>query len=638
MESYSLRNYLEICYIIIHNQVKSKAFIDYFKLNYYKFTGDFIKLCEMAPFYGIRILLENNEIAFQVMDEGLFAEKRGKCISFFHRNKTRKNSNISLVGVIGEMILLSEEGLTIENVCELVGCSRSGIRYDLKAARDIIESFNIRIRNIPYRGLIADGNEFDIRLCLTSFFGFSEKSVVITKLLDYVVLEQFSLDLEGFVRFNISHVFANYHILMTNANIARLAQYILIQKGRVSNGKIINIFNLGKIKKEEIIKTQAYLASRSIYRRIYNGCFFGANEEIEVLSLTALILLFQDRLNRDDLAILPSVFNKDTNQLYAVITCCLKEHWNINFEFESDKLVLQDFCFKLNFKRNFGILSYRAFGTYGRQMIYEDNPLLAGILHDIRDNLEKKCNTVIRTPYLNDLTFLIIKQISTEKLEVKKPILSIFSGEGYGKAWAIQQILAKNLSYHFYQSIEIQTDGIRSRIVDENRLTLSDRSAQSEDYLVIDEVDRLLERLHQIKHLLMDKTKISVKDIHKIREDFKTTTADSILKRAHQKIQAKNFKNKLFQKRFNNTLVQIESSFLSKETFIYCGLLKNGLKFENEIVHSYLYVAISMNTISLKLLSEILRLAVKNEIILNAFLDENIEQFVNHRMKYLIEQ
>ena len=59
MQSYRLRNYLEVCHIIIHHEVGEADFMRFFDISHYKYKADLGCMLEMAPNYGIRIYVEN---------------------------------------------------------------------------------------------------------------------------------------------------------------------------------------------------------------------------------------------------------------------------------------------------------------------------------------------------------------------------------------------------------------------------------------------------------------------------------------------------------------------------------------------------------------------------------------------------
>lgn len=624
METYNLKHYLEISYIILQHQVKAKDFVELFKLNYYKFTQDFITLSQMAPYYGIKILLENNELTFEIVDTPLFNEKRGKCISFYHRNKTRKNNNISLVGIIGELILLNNDTLTIDSICENVGCSRSAIRHDLKSTREIIESFEIKVKNQPYRGLVAEGNEFHVRLCLLTFFGFAEKNVVITNLNHIVEINSLDSEMETFVRHQIGNVLTQHHITMSYGYIRKIAQYLLIQKNRVTTGKTLKKLTSKKIPFSTLILSEYFHIAKQMMQTLYNGNVFGENEEAEILSLEILILLFKDVYDsKDDYLFTP--FYRLLQEIKESLKTVLQK-WSLTDSVQEN--ILSDFAKKLVIKDNFQFLAFRAFHVYGRQMIYDENPLLACLLSDMRSELEETLKTTIRTPFLNEMTYFIENQIFLKKLDYERVRIKVFSGESRQKAQMMADILQANLNMRFVESIHVALEQERDLVL-ENEVAIYDRSVLSPNYVVIEELSRILERIPQIEQAIRERVKIKSEPIDKENIEL-FGTFETILQHLCKK---KKHLSRYYEI-YNSIFVILENNSASKETLYRCAALKEPITMQQQTAQYVLFVQFNSMHANLKLHTEIMRMAVKNEEHFQDFMRMDVTSFVQEHVNY----
>ena len=75
MDNIYLRNYIEVCYIIINENVQVQKFISYFYLSNYEYNLDVERIHEIDSSFGIRIHFQTDTIHYDILDEELFRVK-----------------------------------------------------------------------------------------------------------------------------------------------------------------------------------------------------------------------------------------------------------------------------------------------------------------------------------------------------------------------------------------------------------------------------------------------------------------------------------------------------------------------------------------------------------------------------------
>lgn len=622
LENYSLKNYLEICTLIIHHSVKTSDFIERFKLNYYKFSLDFNRISQMAPFYGIHVFIEEKCLTYQIVDEALFLEKRGACVSFYHRNKRRRVNNISLIGTIGEMILQNKDAITIDLICQKVNASRSGLRHDLKTARSIIETYGIQVKNSPYKGLVKKGNEFNIRLALLTFLGFSERQVIIEDWTSSLYHDDFDFKSETVYRYEIEKVFKCFNIQMSNTQKRRLAKYIIIQIGRIKKEGLLNYLDLGQCTFDELMKTTSYQASIQIYQTL--GYSESLNEW-EILSLTLLILVFKEET--DDCDFFASIQEKVDNTV-KLLEDYYQNQWGFILNKEERELLIL-IAKKLCLNACFGFLSFRGFQAFASSQLYDYNPMLYALLHQVHQALNDFFQCTIRKPFLNDLAYLLVKKLNEMKIDYQKVKLYVLSSEGNCKAQLLKQMLENNLDKRYIESICVIQEEEKNQFTQQNQLLIYDRSAFNEQFVVLEDIDHFIPFLEHCKQVIKQKITLQVPSIEKRRIALNEKEIETILR------QCSTLKNeKSFYRVFNGILVVFNPN---QENKIFIGELnKSILVNRKEYASAYLIVYYSLDS-SYRLLSEMIACAVKKEEAFHDFMELSIEDYCNQYCKYLIE-
>ena len=635
MVNYTLKNYLQIGYIIIHNSVEIEDFIEQFKLNYYKFKIDLSKMIEMAPFYGIKIVIQNNRINLRIIDNNLFYERRGKCISFYYRNKTRPNNNISLIGTIGELILSSDKTMTIDQICDVIGCSRSGVRNDLKVAREIIESYGIKIKNQPYHGLIVEGDEYRIRLALLCFSGFLEKSVIINSIkVDSFSINQ-EIQLENFIKKICDDILKRLRISLSIPNIRKISKYILIQRERVFNDKEITHINSRFFSMEELISTPHYQAAEMIYQRVYNDPIFKNNYVMEVISLTILITVFQQlEIDIDHHENCEIVMR--TKGLYNNLTNHIKE-WNVLIENENDKKYLMNYCLNLCLYDNFGFLSFKGFSSYGRRTVLDLNPIKSCIFENVRINISKYLEVIVRSPFMNELIYFMQDKLFDRSVDYDKIQITIMTTEGKRKSEIFANIIKKHLDLTYVKDVVTEPEMSQpyiNRVIAKNEVIITDRSAWQKECIVIEDMDSIFEKKKLIERMFLEAVTIKTDRIKSQRIDFDINNINGLCSLLRK--QSNNEANiNLYKKTYDDVLVLIDNND-NDIVYIHFGYTGTKMRFDQTPIKFYIHVAINKTSKDIILVSEVIKTIINSKDNLKEFMKTDFHKYVNEKFKYLI--
>ncbi len=622
MDNYSKKNYLEIFYIMMNTHVAVKDFCHFFKLNYYKYRIDMNKIAELAPFYGIKIELEDESISYSIIDPQLFNLKIERCVSFYHRNKAGEDENISLIGVVGQLILLNHSRLTIEQICDLFGYSRSGIKKDLNKVKDYISSYEVKIRTVPYYGLIAEGNEFNLRACLLSLLFISERELIKIPLsiekFNPTINQWMDLELENQICRKIASLFERHHLSMPISNIQFFVKYLLIQKERLLQGHPVDKI-MTKIYAPALFFEDHLLFQ--IAEEIYDEFIpFKEREssvnQNEIMTLALMLLLLDDHPMKIQEF---SFLNEKAGKLVEIIHQYLIRFWGINLlEDHCDFEYVFLFCKKLIIKDNFHILSFKNFLSYTNQFKYLNNPLVSDIMSNLRVEIKRYFNLHVRGRNLNELSYVVIKKIYQQRIEFNKIRIAFFSHEENEKNLIMMDMLKDRLNEKYIESFENIIDTSSYLSHQQKTLIIGDRSTVNENTILIDRIDAVLEHAKEIQESILKKITMNTEGILKIKNDcIKISKIEDFVESLEQKCNFTAENKKIYFQTTNKMqliLCNYDGDFLHGYQMVFvCGSCQFNLMTEEGKVNCYVFVAFNRHHYSVKLLTEILRMLCRGD-------------------------
>lgn len=633
MKDYNLKNYIELFYLIVHKRTSLKTFMKNFDLSYYQFSLDFERLCEMAPNYGIKTYIDKNVLSFKLVDEPLFQRKKEQCVSFYYKNRTRKNNksydNIFLVGEISTLILSQPERITVDSISEALGRSKCGLRECLRISREIIESYQISVKNIPYRGLVTVGNEFHFRLCTTYFLGFTVNenflSLQKNRFNEYDHFDEVKMQI-------IQILNTNDELIINQEYIEKLVVYILVQGQRISQGKTISQLKMKQFDISLLQSLSMMKTARKIYENFFQSFNIDEAEKLnEIVSIAILILCYESYLVLTDVKLLNPFFEESAETLTYRCVTLLKENWGIVVQDQQDLEFIKMNCLKICINDEFGFLSFRGFGLYGKHLIYYENTILSYILHDLKHEMQDHFQSVVRDHWLDFFTYFLIKKILEQKIVTTKPEICVYSIEGYEKSKIIAELLLQYVNIKPLDAIQLISNLDH---YNPNSIIISDRYIEGNNVFLINNIESILEIADRIQAHIMDGIEISIGNFEKRRIDLETADYESLLLTISE-----NRLNHYCYVDCSGGRLLILNNYQSKlpqqkTSFIY-GQIRSGVHYKKEKAYEYFYVSFNKNTISLKLLSEILRAIIADKKHMQDFIELNWQQFSKLYLRHL---
>lgn len=111
---------------------------------------------EFKPRHGVRLVIKNKDF-FK---------------TFLHKSSCTENkipnSQEERVQYLLEYLLIKDEYVKLEDLCEQLHISNSTITNDLKIVKERLRKYNLVVEAKAKHGIKIKGNEFDLRLCITN--------------------------------------------------------------------------------------------------------------------------------------------------------------------------------------------------------------------------------------------------------------------------------------------------------------------------------------------------------------------------------------------------------------------------------------------------------------------------------------
>lgn len=111
---------------------------------------------EFKPRHGVRLVIKNKDFFRTFMHKSSCTE-----------NKI-PNSQEERVQYLLEYLLIKDEYVKLDDLCEQLHISNSTITNDLKIVKERLKKYNLVVEAKAKHGIKIKGNEFDLRLCITN--------------------------------------------------------------------------------------------------------------------------------------------------------------------------------------------------------------------------------------------------------------------------------------------------------------------------------------------------------------------------------------------------------------------------------------------------------------------------------------
>jgi len=498
MVSSVLRNFIEICYIIINKEIPKSEFIAFFNLSNYEYHADIKRIRELEQHFYIHIIFGNELITFEVVDQFLFESKFRYCRAFFYRHRYTYNidKNILLQSYIVKTFLWEQDFISVNELMNKTGYSRSNLRDPIKKAREWLSSYDIQVDTVPYYGFRISGNEFDIRRCLLTAYSIWDINVIPSED-DINILEGYKVHNYECINNCVDAAIAKWGFSLSNIERRRITNYSIIQNSRIKNGLKIKEFDFDPY--DELGKRiygKEYLIAEEITRELTLTLGYGPYSGVEIFSLA--ILLFSSELNVEEMISLCGQFYP---QELAVISERTFHYFNDMFQidFEEDayfkQYVTYEIC-NILMRNHFNMLKNWRVNIGGEVPQIIEYPLLKDIRDHLSEIMDGFFGYIVSKEQLNTLTKIIFYYIQLTKSQYRKLNIAIISRTNKLEPEFIRKMIEQEVNAEYYERIDCMPYDavIRGKIKDYD-LVISDTIAQvygNEVYSYMDSKYRII--------------------------------------------------------------------------------------------------------------------------------------------------
>ena len=122
MIQHLLRNYVEISYLIINRKVSVDAFMQQFQLSNYEYKTDLEKMADLANDYGMKLVINDKTITYEVYDQESYRFSEFALSSFFYTHRyIFSNKTILLQWYLSKKFLWQNKSINIDDISEELG-------------------------------------------------------------------------------------------------------------------------------------------------------------------------------------------------------------------------------------------------------------------------------------------------------------------------------------------------------------------------------------------------------------------------------------------------------------------------------------------------------------------------------------
>lgn len=525
MKYYLLKHYLEICHILIKKELTESDFLSFFSLSNYEYKTDLDALIEMAPYFGIRLIINNNKIIYEIKDKELYKKKYKPCSSFYsvHIAHGWENNNIKPY-YIAIKFLLEDNYIKLDDISAELLCSKSALRNDVKYTREILSQYGISIVNSPYHGMKAEGAEINKRLCLDALFNFYNTHIILDSRGDTLIDDFFS-DFYDQTYQQLNQIFSHYEISINQLNLRNLTRYLIIVKRQISDKKFI--LEDAVAHNDTFAGCIEYHIAKEILISVFGREIFEDKLENEIMGLITYIVVLREYDTTLHKSWYRLYFNDEgkVQELFQSINTQLVEQWNIHLSFR-EKELLYSVSIKLTLKAYFHYLSFKGIKTLGNSYSYSQYPLVKLILKEISETIKDIFKMPLKISFvqLYEIADLLLIYFTRQKFIFKKLNIAVISKDG-----SINR-------YAYYNLVEsLVNPAYVNKLAELNTIDLKDSCFSDFDLVVLER--NIYVRMKQDNFVRVNN---KLEDINNVAAGCLDCTADLIHKVSIENFDAKN--------------------------------------------------------------------------------------------------
>ena len=443
----------ELGYLIVNSPASVDSFVKKFDLSPYEYKKSIGKIKQIQDKLGLILSFERDSITYEVTDPLKFSNYSRIMASLYEQYDFHgpNHGEILIQLQICFILLTAKEPIQIQEIADELGYSRSVIREPLKHAREFIESYKIRIDNIPHHGLVLNGSELSIRRCLASLYNWGKFWV-----LNYDHdLEQMSFQnghVEDLIEL-IGSIFNKWNIRVSQHSRKRIRYYLLTAERRIDAGYRASLdlsIKESNVWKYLISETKCYKIAVDLSNALYTSFNLPITEENEIAYLTLVLASEFELPNRN--YPWPNELEIVKQSFYEVFSDIFGQGYDFSDPFTT---ILEEHITRLLFRKHIGFLNELGSRYSGRPEIIYKSPLILKFINTFRSKLIElfqQSFSISQIIFSGEIVLLLVLRRPVDYVPIK---VALISHGTLLEAQIAKELITANVKQCNYQSIDL---------------------------------------------------------------------------------------------------------------------------------------------------------------------------------------
>lgn len=443
---YALRNYVELAYIILKNGCTCDTFVYRFELSKYEYKNDMNTLKEMAPRYGIKLIVDTVNIAYEIREQAVYDQMYKLLYSCYYTNRYIFNDNDILIQMLLSRKLLNSTYLNMEEYAETIGFSKSSLRIPVKKTRDFLNVYGIHTYGKPYYGLCAEGNEFDVRTCLSDIY------VKLTP--ELFAMKDHAADEEQFDYLYVYTAFVryctDYKLQLSAEDNKEICYYLSVTRERLLKGHAITELKIEQLMLERLSENGDL---KAIAKEIFSYIQLEP-DEIEILAF--MVVLLTSNIDRQYTKYyVNTLYIEEKKEISSRILTRLKEVYHLNIQDQLYVRAMEEELDSIIIKKHTGKLVKVTERFLGRTPNVNSFPLCYFINETLKDTIEGYYHLEINRAVTETLADIVYYYIENLDFTFQKYDIIVASRFDRYAPLLLKEKLKKELDPKYIRNIDI---------------------------------------------------------------------------------------------------------------------------------------------------------------------------------------
>ena len=650
MEKYTVKQHIEMGCLFYYKQISVDFFMDFFSLSPYEFNNDILSLNDMGLNYGVKINRKKDILELEIVNEKKYDNICRPLRSFWFTNRyVAIDEDRYLQNEICKLLIWNNKKyISIDEIAERTGYSRSSLRVALKTTRELFNYYYIELATIPHHGLLIKGNELSIRNCLLTVYSLYDIRVI--NGFDDELISHYLEDYNYTVVFSkVRNVFEKYGLRIPSIERKRLILNLIIQNVRTKKGCYIKNSDFKEID-DRLLSTLETLDNGILYNiaaDLINSLHsFVSKEEIQAMTIYAASSLVEDeRICK----IINDIYSQEVNDVTDIICEYLLNEYTLDIRQSSFFDNMKKCVTQLVMRNHTNILLGRGQNINGRIVQPYSYPLLFRMMRDVTQLLSDYYKKDISCSQFAKLMTVIFYYIQSLSYKVKLPKVAIVSRNSIMEPYMVKASLAsyfdneylKDIQIIDYDDIYIATCG--NKLCDDYDLILCDQKMVDNEKLVsyaddeasVSYIAKLIKSYTKLDFAHLKQGNIESTDADLNSTKWIENTINTVIEKTNS---AKDQVIKQFDSKnyFEDIVVIIVDS--NKDDYLQIGNVTSEYRVKKKSMRKYIILCVKWEEDKLRFYSQLLKEMVTDRLFFNSLINnpslEEIENQVNSIMGY----